>query len=117
MKNYAWLVFCLLLIPAQASALRCGKRLVDIGDSPAKVAQICGEPDSVSSYERPVVVQQGQYSQYSQDPTYGQDQYSQVQIFIHVETWTYNFGPKRFIKELIFEDGALRQINNLGYGD
>ncbi|WP_082048073.1 DUF2845 domain-containing protein [Geoalkalibacter ferrihydriticus] len=33
-----------------------------------------------------------------------------------VDEWTYNFGPRRFLLHLIFENGRLRQIETGGYG-
>ncbi len=100
-------MFCLLLAPGQASALRCGNKLVDIGDRAHKVFQRCGDPDFVDSYEKPIVT-------YSYAPG---SNYNYVHGFIHVDVWTYDFGPNRFTKELIFENGVLRYINQLGYGN
>lgn len=91
-------MFCLLLMPGQTSALRCANKLVDIGDRPHKVFERCGDPDFVDSYDRPFF-----FNGYPQGYT-------------HVDIWTYNFGPNRFIQELIFENGVLRSINQLDYG-
>lgn len=93
-------------MPGQASALRCGNKLVDIGDRRHQVAKICGEPDYVDSYEKPVIS-----SAYARG--FG---YSNVQTFVHIDVWTYNFGSTRFMKELIFQDGVLHTINQLEYG-
>lgn len=35
---------------------------------------------------------------------------------VQVEVWTYNFGPRRFMKRLTFEDGRLCNIETLGRG-
>ena len=33
-----------------------------------------------------------------------------------VEEWTYNFGPRRLMRQVIFENGFVRSIKQLGYG-
>jgi hypothetical protein len=38
------------------------------------------------------------------------------EIEIQIEEWVYNFGSQRFMQLLTFEDGRLKQIQDLGYG-
>lgn len=90
------LLLVLCLMAAQAHALRCGNKLVDRGDRKHKVLHACGEPTYRDAYERPIP---GAYF-----------------LFNQVDVWTYNFGPRRFMYELIFEQGVLVRINQLGYG-
>jgi hypothetical protein len=33
-----------------------------------------------------------------------------------VEVWTYNFGPRVFMRENTFVDGRVDRIRTLGYG-
>ena len=33
-----------------------------------------------------------------------------------IEVWLYDFGPRRFMEELSFENGRLIAIESLGYG-
>ena len=40
----------------------------------------------------------------------------QREIEIQIEEWVYNFGSQRFMQLLTFEDGRLKQIQDLGYG-
>ena len=35
---------------------------------------------------------------------------------VRMETWVYDFGPNRFMKELQFVDGHLKRIDSLGRG-
>ena len=98
MKNVVFLVICLGLTTEQAFALRCGNKIVDVGDRLHKVHRFCGEPAYVDSYDQPISI------------------YGYPQGFTHVDVWTYNFGSNRFMQELIFENGVLRYINQLGYG-
>ena len=32
------------------------------------------------------------------------------------ERWLYNFGPRRLMREITFQDGLIVQIRTLGYG-
>ena len=94
-----FLAICFFLFfTAQAQALRCGNKLVSIGDRMHKVHRLCGDPTYVDAYDQAL-------------STYGYSQGS-----VHVEVWTYNFGRNRFMREMIFENGVLRYINQLGYG-
>jgi hypothetical protein len=36
---------------------------------------------------------------------------------VRLEEWEYNFGAQRFRQKVRFEDGRLRDIEALGYGD
>jgi Protein of unknown function (DUF2845) len=100
MKSLAPLIICFLLMPGQAFALKCGSKIVAVGDRMHKVHRLCGAPTFVDAYDRPI-------------SGFG---YGYLQGFVHVDVWTYNFGPSRFMRELIFENGVLRYINRLEYG-
>ena len=98
MKKVFLLIFCLLLTTEHAIALRCSNKIVDIGDRLHKVHRFCGDPTYVDSYDQPVSI------------------YPYPNASKHIDVWTYNFGSTRFMQELIFENGILRYINQLGYG-
>lgn len=93
-----------------AHALRCGTRLVVRGDPSVYVRSICGEPASVTTREvsrtRSVA---GRF-------TPGAVIADSVTVTVLVETWVYDFGPRRFMEELTFEDGTLVTSRPLGYG-
>lgn len=99
MKIFVPLALCLLFASEQAAALRCGNKLVDIGDRMHKVHQLCGAPDFVDYYDQPIPFINGI-----------------PQGFNHIDVWTYNFGPNRFMQELLFVNSNLRSINQLDYG-
>ena len=86
----------LLVFSKQAFALRCGTKLVDVGDRKHKVLNQCGEPVYKDAYEQ-------------NSPVYP---YHTEQI----DVWTYNYGSARFMRELIFRNGVLHRINKLDYG-
>ena len=98
----------LSLSPGPAYAFRCGKRLVLVGDSTFEVRRKCGEPVSL---EQRIVYRV--VSEQSLDDTLEES----VVIPVVIDEWIYNFGPKRFMQKLSFEDGILRGIESLGYGD
>jgi Protein of unknown function (DUF2845) len=102
------LVGVLCLSAAPAHALRCGKRLVRVGDSTAKVLRICGEPESRDAR----VVYRILHEKNSEHPAR-----DSVYIPILIEEWVYDFGPNRFRQQLHFEEHILRHIQPLGYGD
>ncbi|MGB8326692.1 MAG: DUF2845 domain-containing protein [Steroidobacteraceae bacterium] len=97
-----------LALTAPAYAFRCGNYLVHEGDSRGEVAAKCGEPADVSRrtilrapiswyYGRPIQVGNGL-------------------VEIPVETWIYNLGPYRLMRQVKFEDGLVVEIETLGYG-
>ncbi len=76
-------------------SLRCGVDLIRPGESQLKVLDQCGQPDSKTAY-----------------PTYGRH----GEMDPSVEVWKYNFGPTDFIYNLVFADGRLDEIHQMGRG-
>lgn len=98
----------LMVAPALADTVRCGDKLVYEGDTTARVEARCGKPAQIS------------YSSILKVPTYwrGDRPYrlTDQAVQIPVETWIYNFGNRRFMRKLRFEDGVLVEISTLEYG-
>jgi hypothetical protein len=94
---------------AQASdTIRCGNKLVMEGDSSATVRDLCGAPAEVAHstiLRRPSYVRHGRVY-YLGDEL----------VEVRVETWTYNFGPNKFMRRLRIVDGIVDDIETLGYG-
>jgi hypothetical protein len=99
------LLFCVGV--SHAYALRCGNRLVNVGDSLSTVLRKCGEPMTT---EQRVIYR----AQLGQDAV--TDSLRPVYVPVVIEVWLYNFGPKRFMQELSFEAGRLITIEPLEYG-
>lgn len=111
----------------QVLALRCGNKIINTGDNKPKVLARCGEPDFAETQERRYPSYCRERNYYNRDRysynDYGYSyrrsrrvhNYSICHIKI-VDVWTYNFGPRKFIKELIFQNGYLKEINSLEYG-
>lgn len=99
-----------LIFASTASAMRCGNRLVVVGDASARVRGLCGEPAEIT--ERVVERSRQVYVRGPNGSLIG----DRVSVSVVVQRWVYDFGPQRFMRELVFEDGRLVQINTLGYG-
>lgn len=102
-------VVALLCLQAElAQALYCGKRLVAVGASKAEVLHQCGEPEARDRWvEYRSVVQSLSFAPLEEA----------VYVPVMIEEWEYNFGGRRFRQRLHFEDGRLRDLEALGYGD
>jgi len=89
----------LLLMTAEAFALRCGNKLVDIGDRKIEVLEKCGKPVFVENWQEEVIVYRGRLER----------QIRRISS-TNIEEWTYNFGANRFIYFLRFVNGRLNRI-------
>jgi hypothetical protein len=109
-----------LLLAGPAQAFRCGTRLVSQGDPAAKVRRFCGEPDDI---QQRVVYRSGP----TRPPTIvGQvppspdreelAAYDRSLVEVVVQEWTYNFGPRRLMQRVRFENGLVVAIETIGYG-
>ena len=108
--KHIYLILCILLCiggVSEASPFRCGNKLVHVGDHKLEVLQKCGEPEYAD--QRSGLV--GSRFRYPRG-TLNIDQYEQVII----DEWIYNFGPSQFKQFLLFENGILKEIQDLGYG-
>jgi len=103
----ALLVGLVLLSPAYpalaASSLRCGARLVGEGQTIDDVYDRCGEPTERTVSTEFVTVR------VSCDVS--------VTRAVPVENWTYDRGPKQFVRYLTFRDGTLVAIDEGSYGN
>lgn len=92
---------------AAADALRCGNRVISRGDHATRVLRYCGEPTAVQSWvtHRGVV---GFGNLYHPDIGFVEE--------VLVEEWTYNFGPRRLMRQVRLENGIVEDVELLGYG-
>ena len=102
-----------------AFALRCGNRLVSEGDPAARVLKICGEPAGVqqrviyrTGFTRPRFRDYGPGVHFHREVLSYDRSYEEVLV----EEWTYNFGPRRLMQLVRFENGFVADIKQLGYG-
>lgn len=110
MKTLLWMLIILASTNAYANGIYCGHALVTEGDGKFQILQKCGPPDYQESrmeYRSTVIRGSGIYQP-------GLDIVQQVPVTI--ELWVYDFGPRRFMQALHFENNQLMRIETLGYG-
>jgi hypothetical protein len=106
-----WIVLALFTFAcsaARADSLRCGTKLVTEGNARLDVLAKCGEATEVqhrSVWRQPIVWIHGRPMRVGSDL-----------VEIPVEIWTYNLGPNKFMRRVIFEDGLVVKIETLDYG-
>jgi len=88
--------------------MRCGNRLVTLGDTASAVKAICGEPSDVQTR---TIVRRPTYDLHGRTIYYGEGF-----VEVPVEIWTYNFGPYKLIRRVRLVDGRVDEIETLGYG-
>lgn len=118
-------VLCIFLFgfsdSVQARAFRCDSFVIDVGMHKAEVMKKCGVPamrDQRIEKRRQSLTQMQSKSLVRSLPTQATQNFvqSERELEIQIEEWVYNFGSQRFMQLLIFEDGRLKQIQDLGYG-
>jgi len=106
------------------STMRCGRSIVARGDNPGEVLAHCGEP--VYATEKKIYrsgIPNRRFRSLSLGNNYYADITSSELIYhnrsvveVPVEVWTYNFGPRYFMREITFLDSRVTSIKTLGYG-
>jgi hypothetical protein len=116
--NRLLLLICILVVAEPAMALRCGSRLVNDGDHKSKILKYCGEPTAVqvrtlyrAGYPRSIA-RHNRFDNVDGDLLIADRAYAEVII----EEWTYNFGPRRLMRVVKFENGLVVSIKRLSYG-
>ena len=104
-----------------ADSMRCGNRVISDGDPKAKVAELCGEP---TSSETRTVYRSGiprhQFSIDDDSARSGSDTelliHDRSHVEVEVDVWVYNRGRSRLLREVVFEDSRVVEVNVLGRG-
>jgi Protein of unknown function (DUF2845) len=102
----AWLPGALALIAAHhacGNTLRCGDRLIEVGEVMATVRSLCGTPADV------------QHSVVANTTITGAGNGSRTTVGaeVAVEVWTYNRGPNQLMVSIRFVDGKVVAIDTL----
>jgi hypothetical protein len=105
----SFIVASVSALASPASALYCNRRIVGTGDAPSYVRALCGEPASAT-----MRIESRSQLVYGRGPSAGVA--AVITSHVQVDTWIYDFGPNRFMIELVFEDGVLGSERTLGYG-
>lgn len=105
-----------LLLPERADAFRCKSRVIRDGMHEAEVVRLCGEPVAVThlgyvirsyGFERRHRI--GLERRYPSG-------YGHYQREVQVVEMLFNFGPRRFMRQVRFEGGIVASIRTMGYG-
>lgn len=105
--NITWVLILSLYAFNAAAAMRCGRKLVQLGDFKNEVIARCGEPESIETRTKIV----GSTLHHPRR-TLDIQEYEEIQV----EDWIYNFGSSRLQYYLRFENGELKEIESLGRG-
>ncbi|MEM9384411.1 MAG: DUF2845 domain-containing protein [Pseudomonadota bacterium] len=107
-----WVFTGLFLATHQAhgNAMRCGQAVVSVGDHQIEVLKECGEPASIERYPALLVPGATVFGDRFYAP------FASPLNPVSVEVWTYNFGPRRLMRQVRLEGGAVAEIRTLGYG-
>jgi hypothetical protein len=94
---------------AQAfTGFRCGTgRLVEEGDRPPEVQNRCGDPDTADTREEHRTLRKTVWTVVDGVPIGKEVEYT---VTVIIDEWTYDLGPNRFIRHLIFENGRLIRV-------
>lgn len=102
-----------------ALALRCGTHIIHEGDSFSRVEKFCGEPETTqtrSIFRTVSIAWKNEYLSRSNQSTSSERIQDKVTIEVIVDEWFYNFGPSKISQKVIFEDGQVAKIKNVGRG-
>jgi hypothetical protein len=110
----AALVLALAAAPARADGFRCGTgRVVSPGDHMLEVRKKCGEPDFVSQRVEKRKVK-AKVRRWVADH---EEEVSEEQVVeVLVDEWTYDLGPRRFIRFVDFENARVTRVTTGTYG-
>ena len=118
------LAFSLFAHTGQAETMRCNRNVISRGDHLGEVLANCGDP-IITTHK--TIYRSGiparRFGVLSLSHGYYLDitssellHHNRSVVEVPVETWTYNFGPRHFIREVTFTDNRVTRIKTLGYG-
>jgi hypothetical protein len=110
------ITLAMLCFSAGASAednMRCGSRLVSVGDGKDKVRTLCGDPTDVAATG---TVGRRSYPRYPNATSYDYSYFGPAWVEMPTEVWTYNFGSHKLLRKLRFVGDELVEISTAGYG-
>ena len=107
-----------LTFAAPAHAFRCGNKIVIKNMHEQQVRSACGEPTTVRHLGYAVrgidlSTRRGAPPGFSTRRFPGPGHFTQEVVMTE---YVYNFGPRKFMRRLVFEGGILVSIDAIGYG-
>lgn len=108
------LLCSLMMISEAALAFRCGNKIVREGLTESEVIALCGEPAEKEDLGLRLVPYIDRHRQGGLSGTRNIDGYFVVEV--RVTLFIYNFGPRKLMQRLKFENSTLVNIESAGYG-
>jgi hypothetical protein len=114
-------MFCVIalgaaLLAPSAWAFRCNSYVIDAGMPKFEVLRKCGQPSSKEQrIDRRLVRVRLPAPPGPNVPLGGRVEVER-ELQVQAEEWVYNFGPNQFMQLLLFEDGRLLSVKDIGYG-
>jgi len=120
-KTYpaAVLLIVVLLATNTAHAFRCKNKIIMDGMHEIQVIAACGKPTTMRHLGYAVQgYDLGYRSSYPGGINTGRSYpgYGNLYQQVIITEYVYNFGPRKFMRRLIFEGGVLITIESIGYG-
>lgn len=113
--SYSLLLSGLMAQSYPVYALKCGSDLILEGDRKIEVLHKCGDPVTIDQRVEYEGLRLQEFNLQGRNQPHYIFDYEQHKP-IYIEEWTYNFGPRRFMRLIRFENGVLDEITVLGYG-
>ncbi len=108
----------LVLLATPAHAFRCGTKLVMEDMHEQQVIAACGEP-ATKRYIGTAVRNVHIPARRTLLPGISSERYGRYGYYVEevvITEYVYNFGPRKFMRRLLFEGGVLVSIEKIGYG-
>jgi hypothetical protein len=88
-------------------------RLVSVGDRMPEVLNRCGDPDLVTTRieKRKVKHRYTRWVNGVQESVI-----EEAEVEVPLDEWTYDLGPRSFIRYVLFENGSVINVATGGYG-
>lgn len=107
-----------LIVTSPAHAFRCGNKIVIEDMHEQQVLKACGEPTAIRHLGYTVrairLPNRGRPSSRLSALRYSGEHYYTEEVVM--TEYVYNFGPRKFMRRLVFEGGVLVSIETIGYG-
>ncbi len=112
-----FLMFVIVLVVSHVAAadLRCGTKIIVLGERQYDVLRKCGEPSNVTTWEEMRIKKEFGAGVLDPDPGFRRVPLL-VEERVTIEEWEYNLGSNSFIRYLRFENGRLIKITEGDYG-
>lgn len=117
-KSTGAFLLLVMLIASPAHAFRCGNKVVTKHMHEQQVRIACGEPTTMRhlghTVRSVILPSRRRLSSGLSDAHYSGHAYYTEEVV--VTEYVYNFGPRKFMRRLVFEGSVLVSIETIGYG-